>query len=302
MTFIPYQHVEKYGSDETEGITDGVVYAFPKIDGTCSSVWMDHSNILHAASRKRELTIQNDNAGFMAWAQHHDGILRLLRARKNIILFGEWLVPHSLKTYREDAWRKFYVFDVYDTNTNRYMHYYAYQPVMEYHGIDYINPLYRLESPSDEQIYYVMSKNNYLIEDGTGVGEGIVLKNYSYNNKYGRRTWAKVITNEFKAKHIKEMGPPVIKGETLVEDKIVELFCTPSFIEKEYSKIKLELSNNNEPWTSRQIPKLLGVVWHELINEQAWNMVKKLKNPVIDYKVLIRKVTIKIKQTLPEVF
>ena len=36
----------------------------------------------------------------------------LCMANPGCRFFGEWLVPHSLKTYREDAWRDFYIFDV----------------------------------------------------------------------------------------------------------------------------------------------------------------------------------------------
>ena len=36
--FVKYQHVERLGTDETEGILDGIVYVFYKIDGTNGSV------------------------------------------------------------------------------------------------------------------------------------------------------------------------------------------------------------------------------------------------------------------------
>ena len=30
-----------------------------------------------------------------------------------------------------------------------------------------------------------------------GVPEGVVIKNYNYENKYGRTTWAKIISEDF---------------------------------------------------------------------------------------------------------
>ena len=48
---------------ETDGIELGKVYVFPKIDGTNGSVWID-DGIIKAGSRNRELTLDNDNAGF----------------------------------------------------------------------------------------------------------------------------------------------------------------------------------------------------------------------------------------------
>lgn len=40
MEFRKYQHVERFGTVETENIQVGVCYIFPKIDGTNSSVWL----------------------------------------------------------------------------------------------------------------------------------------------------------------------------------------------------------------------------------------------------------------------
>ena len=39
MDFVKYQHVERLGVDEVDGIELGVCHVFPKIDGTNSSVW-----------------------------------------------------------------------------------------------------------------------------------------------------------------------------------------------------------------------------------------------------------------------
>ena len=62
MEFLKYQHVERFGTTETQGIENGMCYVFPKIDGTNSQLWWD--NGLKAGSRNRELFIDNDNAGF----------------------------------------------------------------------------------------------------------------------------------------------------------------------------------------------------------------------------------------------
>ena len=62
MEFKKYQHVERFGAIETNGIEYGMCYVFPKIDGTNSQLWMDGG--LHAGSRNRELSLDNDNAGF----------------------------------------------------------------------------------------------------------------------------------------------------------------------------------------------------------------------------------------------
>lgn len=126
-----------------------------------------------------------------------------------------------------------------------------------------------------EQFVKLLERNNFLIEDGKGIGEGIIIKNYSFYNQYGRQVWAKIITSEFSEKHSKEMGCP-----------------------KEFAKIV----NEEGGWSSQNIPMLLGRVFSELVKEEIWNIVKKYKYPKIDFKTLKSLVINKIKETKQEVF
>lgn len=61
-SFYKYQHVERLGTTETNGIEMGMCYIFPKIDGTNSQLWFNEG--LQAGSRNRHLEVENDNAGF----------------------------------------------------------------------------------------------------------------------------------------------------------------------------------------------------------------------------------------------
>ena len=60
MEFLKYQHVERYGNDEVDGINIGTCYVFPKIDGTNASVWLGEDGEIHAGSRNRELRLDNE--------------------------------------------------------------------------------------------------------------------------------------------------------------------------------------------------------------------------------------------------
>lgn len=302
MEFRKYQHIERFGTDEVDGIEFGKCYIFYKIDGTNASVWLDEERKLKAGSRNRELTLENDNAGFYNAIINDERIINYLNKHPSHRLFGEWLVPHTLKTYRQDAWRKFYIFDVCldkEENGLEYIPYDIYKPLLEEFNLDYIPPLAIITNPTYESLIKCLEKTGqFLVEDGKGIGEGIVIKNYDFYNKYKRQTWAKIVANEFKEKHHKEMGCPEIKTEKMIEEKIVDDFCTESFIEKEYTKIVIEQNG----WQSKYIPMLLGRVFSELIKEESWNIVKKYKNPKIDYKTLNALVIKKIKETKKEVF
>ena len=139
MEFVKYQHVERYGTTETEGITVGTCYIFPKIDGTNSSVWLQDNRVC-AGSRNRELSLDKDNAGLLEYINQKSNIQEFFKEYPNLRLYGEWLVPHHLKTYRDNAWNKFYIFDVtyIEDGITHYMPYNEYQPILEKYSIDYI--------------------------------------------------------------------------------------------------------------------------------------------------------------------
>ena len=302
MQFRRYQHIERFGTDAVHGIEEGQCFVFPKIDGTNASAWLDSEGNLKCGSRNRELTLDNDNAGFYAYMLTNESVKRYLEKYPHHRLFGEFLVPHSLKTYRDDAWRRFYVFDVcIDINEEEveYLPYDVYQPLLDECNVDYIPPLAKVINGSYERFIKNLEKTGqFLVKDGAGQGEGIVIKNYGWKNRFGKQVWAKIVANEFKEKNHKVMGCPEIKEKTMIEQSIVDEFCTESFIEKEYHKIVTEKNG----WRSEYIPILLGRVYYELIKEEMWQVVKKHKFPTVNFKTLNSVVVMKIKDVKKELF
>lgn len=295
--FVKYMHLERYGNDEVEGIEQGTTYVFPKLDGTNAQVWLNDDGTIGAGSRNRTLDIHNDNAGFMNWAVTQDNIFHFLMNHPTVTLYGEWLVPHSLKTYREDAWRKFYIFDAFDRDSEAFLDYETMKVLLDRHGLDYLAPIAIIRNGTREHFERCLKNNVFLIKDGMGVGEGIVIKNYGWTNKYGRGTFAKIVTNEFKEIHHREMGAPEIGGQTL-EEKIVDQYVSQTLVDKTYAKIVTE----ELEWSARYIPRLLQTVWHDLITEELWDILKKNKNPRIDFAYLNRLTITKIKQLRKDIF
>lgn len=307
MEFVKYQHLERFGTTEVQNIELGECYIFPKIDGTNASVWLRDGKLI-AGSRNRELTLDKDNAGFYAWVLAQENILSYLNENPSHRLFGEWLVPHSITTYKKEAWRRFYVFDVciakqeseitHDSDDKvKHLHYNFYKPELEKYGIDYVSPISIVRNGEYERFINQLAANVFLIEDGKGAGEGIVIKNYDFVNKYGRQTWAKIVTSEFKEQHSKVMGAPISQGGVIIEQVIAEKFVTQSLVEKEKAKI-----DNESGWNSRMIPRLLNTVYYSLVKEDGWEIVKEFKNPVIDYKRLQHFVFCQVKKSKPELF
>lgn len=295
--FKKYQHLERFGTDEVQNIHLGETYIFPKIDGTNASLWFDEHG-LQAGSRNRHLTLDNDNAGFYQWALSQENILEFFKDNDDLVLYGEWLVPHSLKTYRSDAWKRFYVFDVMIYSTGVYLPFKQYESLLKVFKLDYIPPLSICNNADYDRFIKHLEGNNYLIEDGKGSGEGIVIKNYSFQNKYGRTTWAKIVTSEFREKHAKEMGAPTANMKPPVEEEIVKEFVTQALAEKVLEKIRIE----NDGFSSRMIPQLLNTVYYDLVREDSWNFIKKHKNPNINFSALQHLTFRRVKELLPTVF
>lgn len=299
MTFEKYQSIQRYGTPEVQDINIGTCYIFPKIDGTNASVWLSEDGKMQTGSRTRQLSIFKDNAGFKAWAEKQPSLHSFLKDHPNYRLYGEWLVPHSLKTYRDSAWEDFYVFDVVD-QTSRHLSYNDYQPLLEKHGVNYIPPIAIIKNPDYESLIKCLSpdKNNYLIEDGKGAGEGIVIKNYDFVNRHGRTSWAKIVTSEFKEKHHKVMGAPEVTVNKLIEEKIAEKYVTKALCEKTLAKIDVA----EDGFRAKHIPHLLNTVYYDLVREDTWNFIKENKYPKIDFKTLKHFTFSRVKQHLPHLF
>lgn len=293
-----YQHIERFGTDDIQNIELGEAYVFPKIDGTNGTIWLSDGEV-QAGSRSRLLSAKSDNDGFHKYATSDPRLKAYLHAHPDHRLFGEWLVPHSVKTYKDDAWRRFYIFDVaVDADQEfTYLPYNVYMPILEARGLDYIPPIAVIRNGSYEQFVNQLEKNVFLVQDCKGAGEGVVIKNYDYRNKYGRTAWAKIVTSECKEKHAKTMGPSDINGKKLVEEEIALKYVTEALVEKEYEKIR-----NEAGWKSQFIPRLLNTLYHCIVKVEFWNFVKECKNPTINNKRLVHFVFAKTKKLKLELF
>lgn len=300
-----YQSIKKLNSNETEGINEGVSYIFPKIDGTNAQVWFDGEQI-QAGSRNRMLdeSSDGDNAGFCKYARQNEKLLAFFKKYPDVRLVGEWLVPHTLRTYEDNAWREFYVFDVIfefnpseETEHFHYMEYQLYTQILDEFDIKYIPMIKAIHNATTDDYLQCMQENTFLIKEGEGLGEGIVVKNYGYLNRFGRVVWAKLVNETFKAKHQKDKTPQVV-NDGLIEGKIVNEFVTKALVDKEYSKIV----NEKGYWDDKFIGRLLNTCYYCLITEELWSALKKHKNAKIDFRLLNRFTIEKVKSLLPDFY
>ena len=318
-----YDHVEHIGRDEVENIDIGKCYIFPKLDGTNAVIFLDDDGNVCAGSRNRKITIENDNHGFAALVKNSEKeLITFLSEFPNIILYGEFLKKHTLGTYRPEAWNRFYLFDIFDVKEGKYIPFSEWESMWMDHPwkqpewFQILLPLCIINSPSQEQLQTQVETNTYLIQDGAGVGEGICIKNYEWFNKYGRQQWAKIVRNEFKEKNMLAFGITEKNGPKIIELLVAQQFCTPELVGKTRAKIVADVANENkldlsEPnmqqivesrFRGKIIPQLLGRVYHDLVVEDIWTILKKHSNPTINFGLLNRHVVAKVKEYSQDLF
>jgi hypothetical protein len=310
-TFEKYQHIVRYGTPGVQGIEVGQTFVFPKLDGTNASVWWGDSKQtqpgdpdypprpyvgLQAGSRRRHLTPNYDHFGFYQYVRGHEGLRELLYQRRGLRLCGEWLVKHTIKTYRDDAWRKFYVFDV--MYGDKYLPYDEYKPILDDFGVDYIPCIREVIDGCEETYLNIAEQNDYLMQPGE-IGEGIVIKNYQFVNRFGTSLWAKIVRSEFKERNMKTMGAPVQKGKKSYERKIAERYVTQALVDKELAKI---MTQPNWPQSAALQPRLLSTVYYSVLSDDIPDIVKRFKNPTIDFKMLQHQIDLRVKDLAPQLF
>lgn len=299
MSFIRYPSLSKLGNKEVESIEFGTTHVFPKLDGTNASMWLDLDTFGYG-SRNRQLSHDDDNAGFMnelEFSEKGYPYKHFLRNNPDLILYGEWLVPHTLKEYRDDAWKRFYVFDVYDRVKEQFLHYDVYKPLMDKYGLDYIPCIKIIKNGTGEMFAHELDNARFMLKDTAKAGEGIVIKNYAWESRFGRQTWAKMIGGEFKDDFHKQWEPAE-KASNTNEETIVAKAVTPQLVEKEYAKI-VTAENG---WSSKYIPRLLETVFHCVVTEELYSCWKLVKHGTINGQALRAFTIQRVKELKPELF
>lgn len=264
MDFKKYMHLERFTSNEVDGLLDGECHVFPKLDGTNASIWLGDNGVLHTGSRTRVLSEEGvlDNAGFNTYVQHNKSLFMPFFTRfPNARLYGEWLVKHTVQ-YEPSAYRRFYVFDVLHKNV--FCTYEDYQPILDSYGIDYTPLLCKVYNYSGTW-REILDMNTFCLVPGTK-GEGIVVKRYDFVNRYGRSVFAKVLDESFSQE---KRGTEKV-ANTHEEGLAIE-YITKHTVDKERSKLLLQES-------SRSLQgRLIEAVWYDFCKEIFPDIMLKSK-------------------------
>lgn len=116
-----------------------------------------------------------------------------------------------------------------------------------------------------------MDSDVYLLQEGAQ-GEGIVVKNYDYVNPYGRRTWGKIVREEFKTK---SKSPN--KGEKIIPPEVSAVIDSVSeeFVSKEFHKFT---TDRGVEWDMKMTPDFLKYIWKEWWTDYSFDTLSGLKS------------------------
>ena len=227
-----------------------------KIDGANASIVVNEDGTLTACSRRNELNQNNTLQGFYDFVQTLDASIVSAALTSRYILFGEWLVKHTIR-YPEDKMKQFYVFDVYDTETEQYMPWDFTKQIAEFIGLKTVPLFYDGPFISWEHIYSFVGKTEM---GGEPTGEGVVIKSQDrLDNKFsGTPEYVKIVAKEFSEVHQskpqKEIDPAKVAARQAAED-LAATIVTARRVEKQMQKL-VEDGIVPEDWDE----KSLGVI------------------------------------------
>ena len=166
-----------------------------KIDGANFSIRYDkEDNSVKAFSRKKELNFSNNLRGAWEWSQKLSVDLIKNVLGDNLVLFGEWLVPHTVK-YPDDKYQNAYFFDVYNTETEEYLIQDKVKKIISDLNLNYVPVFYIGKFISWDNVKSYIGNT----EMGGLFGEGIVVKNQTKLNNPNTRLpfYTKIVCETF---------------------------------------------------------------------------------------------------------
>ena len=299
-------HVERLDQTKIDvhNFLKGNVWCFSKLDGTNAVVWADQDGNIHCGSRKREITLDHDNADFMLFMTTDKSTEKLrdfLVENSNLIVYGEWLNGWSgrkqagaIKQYLNPG---FWIIAVFDVDAGNYLYYNTYAMLLDgiYDKID--EPVAVFENPKYEDIVELLKDNHFNLPDDIS-GEGIVCWNYDYRDQWGHIQVGKIVAAEYLENKGVSKKIKISQIREGLEQDIVNVFVTSADCEKCKQKIILSLGLDEWTGSGKEVGMFLNMLYTDLIQEEMLSIIRRFKNPVIDFNILKTNVFIKGRQYL----
>ena len=262
MTHKKFMDIERIKESNTSGFNKGDHIVIQcKLDGANAAIRYDsEADTIIAQSRKQILSIDNNLRGFYEWSQTLDKELVKSVLGNNLIAFCEWAVPHSV-VYPKNVYNHAYFYDVYDTETERYLPQNEVREIISKLNFTYIPVHYDGEFISWEHCMSFMNK----IVFGGDYEEGIIIKNQTRLNDPNTRSpfYLKIVGEKFTEtkgqKHVKVVDPDKLKSmeenkalaETIVTEarvtKLLNKFVDDGILPEDWGAKEMSIVAKNLP-------------------------------------------------------
>ena len=232
-----------------------------KIDGANASIrYNPETGSLEAFSRRNKLNEQNTLQGFYVFVLTLDPVKWSdITSNGRYIVFGEWLVKHTIK-YPDNRMRHFYVFDVWDTETEQYTPWAFTYQIANALGLKTVPVFYDGAFTTWGDLHQFVGKTEM---DAEPTGEGIVIKSQDrLDNKFsGTPAYVKIVAKEFSEVH--QSKPHEIDPEKLAEKQaqlvVVESIVTQRRVEKAIQKF-VEDGIVPEDWDEKNLGAMAKIL------------------------------------------
>lgn len=280
--FKRYPKIHRLGKEETEGILEGEVHIEEKIDGANVSIWIDNGEI-QCGTRNNHIT-EGFN-GFVDYVRNDKSFKALFAELPDVRLYGEWLVRHTI-AYKETNYKQFYLFDItsrhpdgWDPEAQEcFWEKSKVHTIAEYYGLK--TPAYHgsIMNPTEQQLQQWVGHSTL-----GDKGEGVVLKNHSFRDKFGNHNYAKIVTESFKEDNGITFGGNNKHSDTYWELYVVNKYMTLARIEKIMNKLQPIIDKKLD---LEHIPRISNTAYHDMLTEEIWEIAGKVQ--ALDFNILKR--------------
>lgn len=223
--------MKKYDKVKNSGIVLGKfkhrgLVVQEKLDGSNASFTMEDGKLV-CFSRRKKLNENETLNGFYNWVHENIDKETYQDFLNDSIIFGEWLVKHKVQ-YKEECYKEFYVFDIYDKKKGAYLPPKNVAIMAEDMGLRAVKNFLVVEPGNikylnAEHIQNLVGKSYMTVKHNTG--EGIVIKYLDGKDEY--EDYYKIVSNEFK-----EFNRQKMKTEIKNNDSIADYAITRPRMEK----------------------------------------------------------------------
>lgn len=289
MEFRKYEKIHRLGKEETDGILEGTVHVEEKIDGANLSIWLGEGGEIRVGSRNNDLTAKGEGFnGAVAYCNSHPGIKKFFEDKPSCRLYGEWLVKHTVD-YNPTSYKKFYLFDIHD---GEYFYYTdVVHEIAKQYGIEHVPYIGEFKNPTVEQLKELVGKSSF-----GDRGEGVVIKRVGFLNKFGEQCYAKIVDESFKEDNGVTFGGNNKFSDTYWEMRVVNKYIDVPRVTKIMQKLQPLIE---ERLDMKHIPRICDSVYHDMIQEECWEIAKDVKS--LDFEALKRIAHKKAKQVYVDI-